>query len=473
LSAIKEKIAKTNTMSFAEKLLTINQLQQTITQHGKLSDDLLKRINYKFRLEWNYTSNSMEGNSLTKQETRSVMVGNITVDGKPIKDVLEIKGHDEVITRILQMGAGELNISEKRIKEVHKAIVHEEDPAKQNQIGVWKTEPNYLHNYKGERFDFVAPAEVPARMHELINKLNKEKNGIVDAIEAVELAFWFHLEYITIHPFYDGNGRTARIFTNLILISYGLTPLYIKEEERNAYYQYLADIQGYGGSPELFYEFMADRLIRSLQMVLDAIEGKEIEDPEDLDKKIQLLELELSAIDPANEVKLKYNDDVFFSNYETWIKKSLTYIIPVIQKFNKFFTGIKHQINIQQASVFINYENEPVATIIDKLTAEIQKQKDRVMHQPVEIRIQTFYGTLIKGGLQSFGCNYSIRITFEEIKYEVTVDRFNEKGRKEEILFQKLLHQGLLDNEMLLVANELGKTIYNHIDYNTKERGIR
>jgi len=66
-------------MSFEQKLLQIDELQTKIEQFGKLPEALLKKINYKFRLEWNYTSNSMEGNTLTKEETRSVMVGNVTV----------------------------------------------------------------------------------------------------------------------------------------------------------------------------------------------------------------------------------------------------------------------------------------------------------------------------------------------------------------------------------------------------------
>src|SRR5689334_7171339 len=148
-------------MSFTDKLKEIERLHQFIQQQGKLNDDVLKRINYKFRLEWNYTSNSMEGNSLTKQETRSVMVGNITVEGKPLKDILEMKGHDEVISNLISMGKGELNISEKRIREIHKAIMYEDDPEKEKQIGVWKKDLNYLFNYKNERFDFVAPADVP------------------------------------------------------------------------------------------------------------------------------------------------------------------------------------------------------------------------------------------------------------------------------------------------------------------------
>ena len=88
----------------------------------------------------------------------------------------------------------------------------------------------------------------------------------------------FNLDYISIHPFYDGNGRTGRILTNLILISHGYPPLYIKEAERSAYYQYLGDIQGYGGSPDVFFGYMAGLIIRSQQLVLDAMAGKNIEE---------------------------------------------------------------------------------------------------------------------------------------------------------------------------------------------------
>lgn len=266
-------------MSFKDKLQQIESLRRQIEERGPLPDEVLKKVNYKFRLEWNYYSNSMEGNSLTRQETRSVMVGIITVEGKPIKDVLEMKGHDDVIASILKMGKGELNISEKRIKEIHKGIMHEEDPEKAKLIGQWKTAPNHLYNYKNERFDFVAPDEVPERMHQLINWLNAQKEkiqrGDKDALHPVEIAFRFHLDYITIHPFYDGNGRTVRVLTNLILIAYGYPPPYIKTEEKSIYYQYLADIQGYGGEPDLFYDFMAGLLLRSQQVVVDALDEKD------------------------------------------------------------------------------------------------------------------------------------------------------------------------------------------------------
>lgn len=109
-------------MSNQEKLQQIDTLQASIEEHGPIPVASLNKINYKLRLEWNYTSNSMEGNSLTKRETRTVMVGVISVNDKPLKDVLEIKNHDEVISTIMQMGKGELNISESRIREFTKAL---------------------------------------------------------------------------------------------------------------------------------------------------------------------------------------------------------------------------------------------------------------------------------------------------------------------------------------------------------------
>src|SRR5689334_15305184 len=124
-------------MSYREKRDQIDQLQQKINAYGELSSEVKKKINYKFRLDWNYYSNTMEGNTLTIDETRSVMVGNITVDGKPIKDVLEMKGHDEVIANILKIGKGELRISEKRILDIHKGIMHEEDESNKKKIGKW------------------------------------------------------------------------------------------------------------------------------------------------------------------------------------------------------------------------------------------------------------------------------------------------------------------------------------------------
>lgn len=335
-------------MSLEQKLQKIDKLQEKINSYGRLPDDVLKKINYKFRLEWNYTSNSMEGNSLTKSETRSVMIGNITVSGKPIKDVLEVKGHDEVINTIIKMGKGELNVSEKRIKEIHAGIMHEENPEKRTQIGQWKKDQNYLYNYKDERFDFVAPADVPERMHQLVNWINAEREKITrksnDALHPVMLALKFNLDYVSIHPFYDGNGRTSRILTNLILIAYGFPPLYIKEDERSKYYQYLGDIQGYGGQPDVFFEYMADLIIRSQELVMKAIGGEELEEPDDLEKEIHIWKK--MATSAAIEAPRR-DDKAVYELYSNCLKELFQLFIskhhPFIDMFEKTnYAGLKN-----------------------------------------------------------------------------------------------------------------------------------
>lgn len=292
-------------MEITEKLNKVDELKAKLDGYGQLAPDVLKRINYKFRLDWNYYSNSMEGNTLTKDETRSIMIGNITIHGKPIRDVLEMRGHDQAITDILKIGKGELNISEKRIKDIHRAIMHEESDEDKAKIGNWKTVDNYIYTYKNERFDFTGPNEVQEQMHSLINWLAAEndKQGKKGAMHPVVLAIEFHLRYLTIHPFYDGNGRTARIFMNLILISKGYPPLVIKGSEKKQYYQYLGDIQAYGGGRDFYYDFMLDLLIRSMELVDTAINGGDIEEDEDIDKRIQLLRNRLSKADIVTEVR--------------------------------------------------------------------------------------------------------------------------------------------------------------------------
>jgi Fic family protein len=345
-------------MTYLDKLRQIDEIQASILENGPIAPELLNKINYKLRLEWNYTSNSMEGNSLTRRETRTVMVNAIEVNGKPIKDIAEIRNHDKVISTIMKIGKGELNISESRIKEIHKGIMYEDDPEKQKLISQWKNTDNYMINFQGERYDFVPHAEVPERMHSLMNWTNSEKEKIQqskkDAIHPISLAFKFHLNYLAIHPFYDGNGRTARIFTNLILISYGYPPLYVNENEKQNYHRYLTDIQSYGGEPDLFYEFMADLLLRSMRIITDAIEGKNIEDEDDFIKEIQLLKSKTSAKNTARTPKivyetfksvdeglwgnikatLKYFDDLFNENQTDYAVNNKRYRLDGFGEFN-------------------------------------------------------------------------------------------------------------------------------------------
>jgi Fic family protein len=454
-------------MSFTDKLVQIELLRQQIEEHGKLPEEVLKKVNYKFRLEWNYNSNSMEGNSLTRLETRSVMVGNITVDGKPIKDVLEMKNHDDVIANIIKVGKGELNVSEKRIKEIHKGIMHEEDPEKAKLIGQWKTAPNYLSNYKNERFDFVAPADVPERMHQLINWLNTQKEkiqkGDKDALHPVMVAFRFHLDYTTIHPFYDGNGRTARILTNLILISYGYPPVYIKQDEKDRYYQYLADIQGYGGEPDLIYDFMAGLLMRSQQLVIDAMEGKDIAEPDDIDKEIELFKRSLDRTGERKKIRT-------WENITTVIEQSaIPLFLQLQQKLSRF------------EELFHKNENRIIFSTADSDTYDIKNRiggfviSAELISESLINNLSNYREESPTGELESVGMDYFLKgykrsypfdmgiviaFLFDEYTYSLISDGtfFSSVG-----YYEKNYEDQLTNEEMLYAINDLAKRVLEYL----------
>lgn len=406
-------------MSYPEILKQIDLLKMQIEAAGLLPEEVRKRIGYKFRLEWNYFSNSMEGNTLTKDETRSVMVGNITVAGKPIKDVLEVKGHDKVISEILRIGKGEVRLSEARIKQIHRGIMHEEDPEKQKEIGVWKQQPNYLYNYKNERFDFVSPADVPARMHDLLNKTNAALDAIWTrkrgAPHPVDLAVQFHLEYVLIHPFYDGNGRTARVLTNLLLISLGYPPFWVKTEERSMYMQYLADIQGYGGAPDLFYAFAGNLILRSQQLVLSAIEGKNIDDPTDVDKEISMLVQRATSFKTPLK---KRNFEFIQTLYNQFGKELFTRFIEKHLELEKLFVSHEYSFGIgMQYQNRMEWLDEELARI--SIVGTENEHEYLVQHLTASVRLKELKGSVS----ETFSTQNHINFGFEQYSFSIRTIR--------------------------------------------------
>jgi Fic family protein len=464
-------------MKFEEILKDIDDNQQKIAGHGAFNQELLNKVNYKLRLDWNYYSNRMEGGTLTREETRSVMVGNIDVSGKPLKDVMEMNGHNKMVLEVLKMSSGTIRVSEKRMKEIHAAIMYEEDDSKRSEIGNWKSFANEIINYQDEKIDFALPSEVPEKIHSLLDNINAYLDayftGKAKEHPIAKIA-QFHIDFLTIHPFYDGNGRTARVLTNILLMACKYPIIIIKEEHKTNYYRLLADVQVYGGAPDLFYTFLGERIIDTQTILLNVIDGKSIDEPDDLDKKILLLTKELDVLDPNDEVKIHLNKNSFYDIYNTWITDLLSKSIPAVQKFNHFFSGTNHQISIGNGVANVQFTNQPFFEVISNLQASLIEGMDRVGEYEINLSLNTFYGTLIKGGLNSFGCNYSFQIKFFNIKYEVWVDQFVTGDKRDSTkLLERLLHKPLSEIEMQAVVNMLTNSIYDHIDFHTKKNGLR
>lgn len=390
----------------------IEQNQQVISQHGKFDDALLKKVNYRLRLDWNYYSNRIEGGTLTKAETRSVMVGNIDVKGKPLRDIMEMSGHDKLVIDILKMSKGELTLAEKRIKDIHRAIMHEEDNEKQKFVGNWKQEDNEIINYKNEKISFTNWREVPDSIHQLLDKTNAQLEQYhkgKSTLHAVEIAAQFHVDFITIHPFYDGNGRTTRILTNILLMACGYPAIIIKDQHKKSYYQLLGDIQAYRGNTNLFYEFLAERVIDTQELVLHAIAGKDIEEDNEIDKLIHQAKLELSQKAGVIEHTLSKKSAGLL--LDSCIKESFQYVLDKALAFEDEFIRFSKHIDFQ-----INHSGRSVGNE-NSLDIVIQN-----MHQMLSSEMQNI-GSLLVGmniSLNGFKRSNVEKNSFIQIKFYLT-----------------------------------------------------
>jgi Fic family protein len=224
----------------------------------------------KLRLEWTYTSNAIEGNSLTLGETAFYLREGLTSEGKPLIDYLEAKNHAEAIDWLFEVVRNKKSITEGFIKDLN-ALLHKgitERPARgaggsiiMRKItpGVYKREPNHVLTLSGEIHYYVEPLQVPAEMEKLVHTINEQEG----TMHPVELASTVNYEITHIHPFDDCNGRVARILLNLIFMRAEYPPIVIKMKERRAYLEALEKADK--GDRESFYLFVAEHVKQSLK----------------------------------------------------------------------------------------------------------------------------------------------------------------------------------------------------------------
>lgn len=270
------------------------------------------RIMQKFRLDWNYHSNAIEGNSLTYGETVAFLMEGLTAKGKPFKDHLDLRGHNEVIDYLLDLIKNRERISEKMIREMHQMLLVEpyttkaqtpdgRQVEKQVSLGAYKTMPNHVKTPTGAVHYYASPEETPAKMTELVAWLRKEQSE--NGLHPLLIAATFHYRFVAIHPFDDGNGRMSRLLMNLILMEYGFPPVVIKQQDRNQYYNALR--QADAGDIREFLAYVGQNLLHSLDIQLKGARSESLEEAGDLDKEIALLKkslVENEAIPQSQEI---------------------------------------------------------------------------------------------------------------------------------------------------------------------------
>ena len=277
----------------------IDGLKRDLDELRPLPPDVVARVEQKIRLESNYHSNAIEGNTLTLGETRSLILHGLTAHGKPMRDHLDIEGHDDAVKAIEDAVRRKEALNGVFIRNLHKVLLkepYEMDALTPDgrltkrliSVGQYKTQPNNVKTTTGEIHYYTAPEQVQSEMTDLIDwyrKATAREHPIV-------VAATFHYRFVRIHPFDDGNGRMARLLMNMILIGHGYTLAIVEKDARD---RYIREIEEVARTESLsqFIDFIASCCEYTLKLHLRAARGESIEDAGDIDREIEIFKRSL------------------------------------------------------------------------------------------------------------------------------------------------------------------------------------
>ena len=216
-----------------------------------LTSASLDALEVWYDVELTYTSNAVEGNTLTRSETALVLEKGITVRGKPLRDHMEAIDHREALGYVRRLAARDEPLREGDVRDLHALVLARSQPGEAGRYSA------HQRAVAGSTVAFPSPAGIGPLMAAFGEWLSA-------APPAFETAFEAHYRLVTIHPFSDGNGRTARLLMNLCLLRGGYPPVVVGPEERADYLDALEARQtGRDAAP--YAALMTDRLLASLR----------------------------------------------------------------------------------------------------------------------------------------------------------------------------------------------------------------
>lgn len=244
-----------------------------MTKKSRLDKLIANRNNWRVLTDWlqtelTYTSNAIEGNTLTRRETRKAITEDITGGAKPIRDYIEAKNHAAAFEFILGAIAKKSLVDENLILEIHKKILSGLDDENSRRYR------NVRVRISGSAVILPNYMKVPELMSEFNHWLKTDKSNIVHK------SIVAHFRLVSIHPFIDSNGRTARLMMNMMLMAAGFAPIIIRKIDRRRYLGAIEKFQ-LTGDGEQYEKFMLGALSKSMSMVIDLLD-KDTPNPEKL-----------------------------------------------------------------------------------------------------------------------------------------------------------------------------------------------
>ena len=273
---------------------TIERLVAIFKELSPLRDELQRDLDKKIRLEINYNSNHIEGNTLTYSETELLLLFDKTKGNHEYREYEEMKAHDVAFEMVKELAKEpDRPLTEATIKNLNKillvrpywkeAITDDGQPTKRLiDVGDYKKYPNHVRLKNGEKFYYASPEETPIKMGELMEWLRSTE--VSGEISPVELAAVLHYKFVLIHPFDDGNGRISRLLMNYVLLKNGLQPAVIRSDDKKAYL--FALNQADTGDLLPFVDYIGKCESSALELAIRAAKGESLEEDDDLQKEI-------------------------------------------------------------------------------------------------------------------------------------------------------------------------------------------
>lgn len=240
-------------MTISEK---IDRCHAAIGAVRPFEGHMLKQLKDYYRIALTWSSNAIEGNTLTISETKVVLEDGLTIAGRPLRDFYETVGHGKAYDFLFTL-MGERRISAADIKAMHRLFYKEID---EENAGTWRKEPVVV---SGTDYVFPHPDELEGRMAELDTWIANERGNY----HPVTFAALLHLKFVSIHPFIDGNGRVSRLIMNLALIQDGYQLAIIPPVLRAEYTDTIRQYQN-KGKPEPFWDFIAERVYETQKEIM-------------------------------------------------------------------------------------------------------------------------------------------------------------------------------------------------------------
>jgi len=247
-------------MVLADMFARLSEKKAALDAARPLPAGVVARLREALDVEWTYHTNAIEGNTLTLAETALVLRDGLTVGGKTLREHLEAINHQHAIAFVEDLANHTEPITEHTIRQIHALVlrtIDDENAGRYRRVAVRITGSEYV------------PPEaiaVPGLMADLAAWLG---SPAAEALHPAERAALAHFRLVNIHPFVDGNGRTARLLMNLVLLRAGYPPAIIRQERRLAYYQALD--QAHAGDTEPFVALVGQAVEEALDVWLGAV----------------------------------------------------------------------------------------------------------------------------------------------------------------------------------------------------------